>query len=534
MKQRAYRTLILCVLLLSLTGPAHAAGMTEYALDELGMTVSMPSDYIVFSRDIDADDPNLAAFGLTKGGMSSLMNEQNIYLNGWNADIDHEIVVTMVDSPFSDFNLYSDTVLLAMATSFTSAYEDMGATVIKSELYQHPQAKFLKIYTSRPKEGSTIYALQFSTVYADKAINITLHSFIGPITASQEAVMKSIVDSAGFDTPPQTAQTDHSPTDAFTYTDTKSKATFVVPANWVETPLSGERQEFIDAKFTSLEDDGTIILYGSFDLWDEMPASERSGSSRSDLDNSTLTKFDIADILGIAANEVRSVTYGEMEYYTAAVASAGDVYGIGFTVTATHVICVENGYLHYFLFSGESGHKLYGDFESLLNSVDFPQPANTGYSNTYPGTYSGAYPGTYSDTSSDLTRRFTPANMLISLIVTLAVYSLPIIIFRYAIRKEPVEKKKAKKITIIYGICAFIVMSVIVSAINGSGAAGGAILLWSGINYRVLTSGEVKAAPNGPHEKVCHNCGAAVPAESKYCHKCGAQLSRSNASDLHP
>jgi len=499
--------------------------MTEYALDELGMTVSMPSDYIVFLRDIDANDPNLAAFGLTKDSMSSLMNERNIYLNGWNADVDHEIVVTMVDSPFSDFNLYSDTVLLTMATSFTSGYEDMGITVIRSEIYQHAQAKFLKLYTSRPNEGSTIYALQFYTVYADKAINITMHSFLGQITAAQEAVMKSIVDSAGFDTPPQIAQTDHLPTDPFTYTDTETKVTFVVPANWVEAPLSEERK-FIDAKFTSLEDDGTTILYGSFDLWDEMPASERSGSSRSDLDNSSFTKFDIADVLGVTTNEVRSVTYGEMEYYTAAVASSADVYGLSFTVTATHMICVENGYLYWFQFSGENDHKLYDDFESLLRSVDFPQPTNTGHSATYSNTYSGTSSGTYSDTSSDLTRRFGPGNILISLIVTLAVYSLPIIIFRYAIRKGPVEKKKAKKITIIYGICAFIVMSAIVFVINGSGAAGGAILLWSWVNYRVLTSGKGKAAPNRPHEKVCHNCGATVPAESKYCHKCGAQISK--------
>ena len=82
--------------------------------------------------------------------------------------------------------------------------------------------------------------------------------------------------------------------------------------------------------------------------------------------------------------------------------------------------------------------------------------------------------------------------LLLNLFFTILVYSFPIIIYRYAIKKSPVEKKKAKAITIIYGICAFIAMSFLISAINGKGAAGGAILLWSWVNYRMLTGETTK------------------------------------------
>ena len=88
-----------------------------------------------------------------------------------------------------------------------------------------------------------------------------MQSYSGQITASQEAVIKSIVDSAEFDTDPQTAETNFLPTDAFTYTDTKTHTTFLVPANCVETPLTEER-ESIDVKFTSLKEDGMSIMYG--------------------------------------------------------------------------------------------------------------------------------------------------------------------------------------------------------------------------------------------------------------------------------
>ena len=134
--------------------------------------------------------------------------------------------------------------------------------------------------------------------------------------------------------------------------------------------------------------------------------------------------------------------------------------------------------MHWFQFNGYNDNKFYGDFETLLSSLDFPTSTGT----------------RYSDTGSNLMGRFSPGNILLNLIATIVVYSLPIIIYRYAIRKEPMERKKAKRITIIYGICAFIVMSAATFVINGSGVAGGAIFLWSWVNYRVLTGGKMWGA----------------------------------------
>ena len=48
----------------------------------------------------------------------------------------------------------------------------------------------------------------------------------------------------------------------------------------------------------------------------------------------------------------------------------------------------------------------------------------------------------------------------IELIYSFLLYSLPIVIYRYAVRKAPVELKHAKKITIIYGVCAFLTIDV--------------------------------------------------------------------------
>ena len=72
---------------------------------------------------------------------------------------------------------------------------------------------------------------------------------------------------------------------------------------------------------------------------------------------------------------------------------------------------------------------------------------------------------------------FFIVNLFLSLLITIVVYSLPIFFYRFAIRRAPVEKKKAKKITLIYGACALVVMIFIVAAINKGGTVGGAIVL---------------------------------------------------------
>ena len=79
MKRILTTLLIFCFVLCLLPVSAFAATGT-YDLDELGMSIELPSDHVVFTRDIKANDPNLSAYGLTKDGLSSLMQERSIYL----------------------------------------------------------------------------------------------------------------------------------------------------------------------------------------------------------------------------------------------------------------------------------------------------------------------------------------------------------------------------------------------------------------------------------------------------------------------
>lgn len=79
-------------------------------------------------------------------------------------------------------------------------------------------------------------------------------------------------------------------------------------------------------------------------------------------------------------------------------------------------------------------------------------------------------------------------DFLTSLVITIFVYSVPIAIYRYLILMEPIPKKKATKIVVIYAIVAMVIMC----AIKGDAINLAPLVLWSCINRYMLITGKSK------------------------------------------
>ena len=375
MMKRVLAALLSCCLAAFLLPMPVFATASTYDLDELDMCVDIPPEHVVFTRDMEDGDPNLSAYGWTKDELSSFMRERNMYLNAWDEDVNYEIVITMVEGLLVDFAGVGDTALNALASMLSTEYESTGITCMESYVYQHSQAKFIRMHMSQPNQGDTVYGLQYYTIYDGKAISVTLHSYSGTIDAQQRRILKTIVDSIRFGTDPQLRPPLR--TEAFSYTDPDSGMSFTVPDNWVETPMSGDA-EFLDVRFTSTLDEGLSILFSSEDLFQaeevvgEITGVQRLLLDRSEYGNDLLTRADVAEMYGCEEADVSMVTYGGREYFMAQSVVEGEVYGIPVSMPMTRLVRCENAYLYVFHFNGSRSSEHFRDLRSLMNSVEYP------------------------------------------------------------------------------------------------------------------------------------------------------------------
>ena len=312
-----------------------------------------------------------------------------------------------------------------------------------------------------------------------------------------------------------------------------------------------EEREYLDAKFVSTLDAGLSMFYSCADLWSELSEAEKSLLPRALCDSSAFTGAEIARILGYAEDEFSVVSIAGDQYYSVQTVLLETFYGIPVEVPATMMARIENGYLFLFQFAGTKDNAHYNDFRALMNSVDF----------------SGVHGN--ETLEEDLTRLYW-IEILFDLVVTIAIYSLPILLYRYVIRRRPMGRRKAKRVAIVYGAVAFVAMSCLIAYINGGSAAIGAVFLWSWVNYKALTSGKkrgqsrarstrAKVRPQGaqarealgnsarsaPAQKThaggtsvarkmppfreaivvfCHKCGNRLAPGSAFCNRCGAQV----------
>ena len=274
------------------------------------------------------------------------------------------------------------------------------------------------------------------------------------------------------------------------YRDTISGTSFTVPDGWTEQPLSQDR-DFIQVKFTP--DDGGLatILFGSADIWEQLTEAEKNGLSRDEYNIALFTKDDMAYTLDVNVSDIKNVELGSTNFYRVDLTSEGTSSGITINYTQSIYTTIQNGYFIQFqyVFSGNDSNR--GVFEETVKNASIPNSVTSPSATASPQVTNQSQTVNTTKKHSDTSFQFDLGGILLSLLITVLIYSVPIMVYRYGILKKPVERKKAKIITIAYAFVAFLVMAVILSA-RGMGAPGGAIILWSYINYSMLTKGKNK------------------------------------------
>ena len=357
-------TILMAIMLVSnLVIPARAAS-EEYVVSEMGISLDIPDEYIVFTRDMDKSDAALSDYGISKDELMEQFTAGNIYLNAVLPDGNEEIVVTMEENIISEFNGLGETSLLMLASTLKDGYEEYGISVSSYDIYHHPQLEFIRIYFNTTDK--TTYGLQYYTIYGGQAMNFTMRSYDGPISGSQERTIQNVVDSVDlhFYVPTKTPVAE---TPAFVHTDPDTGTTFTVPANWSVQPFSKER-DILDIQFSCAEDPALLIAYASNDIWSELSFFEKLFMSREKTEDILSSTAQVAEEYGVPESSVSKMTYNGETYFIVEAPYTTDLYGTSFTATVNQAIHVEDGWMYMFNFYGDASNPHFDDFEKLLTT----------------------------------------------------------------------------------------------------------------------------------------------------------------------
>lgn len=482
MKARMRIALLIFLLGCLMYVPAFAD--TTCFLEELGMEITLPGDCQVVTRQ--SVDDYARQNGIDGQSLLNELETRNCYLDAWIAENEAEIAVTMVTSKdFSaiDMRGWNDALLLSLGETTKQQMESMGAVCGEIDLYDQSQTKFLRTPYQVSDDQGPLYGFEYCTYLWDQCIRVALLSreTIGP---DQKELLRQVVDSIRFDhlSAGEEAGLD---TPSFSCTDPDSGVSFTVPSNWSAAALA-DTSEHLDQKFTYNGDTMVQILFTAQDL-DQGPVG-----------NNAITEQDVAAMFDCAPGDVSRITFAGKEYYAVEQTTRQSLYGMEISLPQIILIRLQNGWLYAFQLIGATRESArYQDFATLMESVRYPETGTLLWSGS-------------------------AADFLLGLLVTVSLYSLPVVLYRFFLRKEPVERKKAKKITWLYGIGAFAVMVVLLLPLRQTAVASAAFF-WSWVNYRILIFGEEKPSVE-PVPVFCRRCGARLEPGSVFCRKCGTRV----------
>ena len=336
---------------------------------------------------------------------------------------------------------------------------------------------------------------------------------------------------------------------ALDYWDPDSGASFTVPDGWVEVPLSDTDSETTRFKFMSVSGQA-FFIYGSADYLDTLSEKERADAKRSDYTYSSDEDIlEVAEMFGADPSDVTLVN----GFYVFPVNRSSDL------SVKDVIMCYrfENAIAYMFVFTGDRTGTEYQEFESICQSFLPGQIKDDAADHPVPSQDSNSAPSQGSDDSSyyDVPRLpVRPGTQIaISALITFAVIVLPIIIYRYAIRKSPVSPKAARRTAVIYGIVVLAGFFLLAKPGRVKAAAAVPIVIWGLVDYGILSKGYRRpvepAAETEPvteteeiketHEDVaaaditaqgvrfCRNCGSRLHEGSAFCSRCGSPVPRS-------
>ena len=575
-------TAILIAMLLIICRPVVSAAST-YQLSDPNIQIDIPDDLYVFTRNTSANDRQLADLGISWTELQEMLKSQNAYLVAYDIETGDEISVIVKSTIITDFGASSDSSLEIIASAMISTLSNQNILASSHNIYSHPQTKFIKLNTS--VRNTDVVGVQYLTVYDGKLLNIMFRAENNGITADKQKRLEKIVDSIYFNDLPLLSDLPQAEsTPSFTYQDEKSGVSFTVPANWSRSETNQDNQ-YIDVSFTRNGDSSVMMLYGSVDAWNEMSDRERFGLTRKECNSDAITEAQLEQLTLMstlsnpsANTSIRKFTYNGLTYFKLTITTEL----LGASMHATSMIYLDNGWMYQFQFIGMENNELYADFETLLDSVIYPDSVTSAAPVISGAADSSEIELPYKDSAempdfSDGDSSGLP-NLLITLLITMPLYSIPVLVYRFIFKREPCDPYTGIGFVITSSFICVVIVSIPAMMMGGSWFTLLGLSLWSVVGYMILTAGytspvsqsyteqfaetmpdfqpdvesaepsmtqfneaELASRPDTESSELssppqlnsvfCRKCGAKLPEDSIFCGICGARIISDQSDD---
>lgn len=491
MKQFVYFLLVLLFCELLSLFSVFALEHNIYELKELNMSIGIPADYVVFTRNKKCDNFVLSRYGLTYENLHSMMKENNIYLAGWDKDKNYELVITMVEELWlKDHKKLNETFCMKIIPKLETVYAGIGINIIKSSIYKQKKVNFIKLHIAYKHDNKPAYGVQYITIYNGKMINITLQTFSKTIKFTEESILQKIVDTIDFGL-------NNVERKSKKYIDKDTGVSFFIPESWVETPMLKKR-EFLDVKFTSKEKEGHIFFSGK-NLFETKWFKELSKfqqnlllENKDVLSNECFCKQDIPEMFKCKEKDISKVVYGGKEYFLIKHIRFQHVDESVISLYETDLVRFENGCMFTFCYASPlDNDEGLDDFFQLVSSVEYP---NTVSMNNNLQVDKKKQDVTYCD--EEVVERHEDYLVFIMILVLFGV--VIIMVVQYCSSEGDSESTSNNKHGELNDVRNPITGNVQVQKTNV-------------IDKNLST-------------RYCHKCGERIKADGIFCHKCGTKL----------
>ncbi|MHB1314328.1 MAG: hypothetical protein ACYCX2_02435 [Christensenellales bacterium] len=207
-------------LCMSLFAVPAFASTGQYTLNDLQMTVEIPDNFAVLTRETPEDDPFLEALGMTKEVLVSEFTKSNIYLDAvaYEAEDVFEIVITMEENEDAAkiFNLkqYKEYYSQNAANRYGTPEEYMGNVAddmmegLKDEetgiawtyegMLDGEQAFYYIIHSQAENQGGKTEGVHYLTIVNGRSIIVAFITHGVSITEGQRQLLGDTVKSIRF------------------------------------------------------------------------------------------------------------------------------------------------------------------------------------------------------------------------------------------------------------------------------------------------------------------------------------------------